>query len=126
MSGTVITLEPMSVTVNSGILMGRWEPNSRGRLQEAALALFAERASTRPPPRDRGASWVDRAHVLPVFRRQTGGPLRGAGILEERICPAWSGHRRLLALSKRLSLGLDSAAEMLAKPVGTWPAIARP
>src|ERR1700758_1169087 len=23
--------------------MGRWEPNSRGRLQEAALALFAER-----------------------------------------------------------------------------------
>src|SRR5579863_847171 len=23
--------------------MGRWEPNSRGRLQEAALILFAER-----------------------------------------------------------------------------------
>src|ERR1700721_2325487 len=23
--------------------MGRWEPDSRGRLQEAALALFAER-----------------------------------------------------------------------------------
>jgi AcrR family transcriptional regulator len=23
--------------------MGRWEPNSRGRLQEALLALFAER-----------------------------------------------------------------------------------
>ena len=35
----------MSVTVNSGydIAMGRWEPDSKGRLQEAALALYSER-----------------------------------------------------------------------------------
>ena len=34
----------MSVTVNTRIRrMGRWEPDSRGRLQEAALALFSER-----------------------------------------------------------------------------------
>jgi AcrR family transcriptional regulator len=34
----------MSVTVNTedGV-MGRWEPDSRGRLQEAALALYSER-----------------------------------------------------------------------------------
>src|ERR1700691_5183304 len=34
----------MSVTVNTRIQrMGRWQPDSRGRLQEAALALFSER-----------------------------------------------------------------------------------
>ncbi len=34
----------MSVTVNVRMeVMGRWEPDSRGRLQEAALALFAAR-----------------------------------------------------------------------------------
>lgn len=34
----------MSVTVNSRMgRVGRWEPDSRGRLQEAALALYAER-----------------------------------------------------------------------------------
>jgi AcrR family transcriptional regulator len=35
----------MSVTVNSeyDTAMGRWEPDSRGRLQEAALALYSER-----------------------------------------------------------------------------------
>src|SRR6202161_452630 len=34
----------MSVTVNTRIQrMGRWQPDSRGRLQEAALALYSER-----------------------------------------------------------------------------------
>ncbi len=35
----------MSVTVNSGYdrAMGRWEAGSKGRLQEAALALYSER-----------------------------------------------------------------------------------
>src|SRR5580658_1286469 len=34
----------MSVTVNVRIeRMGRWQPDSRGRLQEAALALYSER-----------------------------------------------------------------------------------
>ena len=34
----------MSVTVNVTMeVMGRWQPDSRGRLQEAALALYSER-----------------------------------------------------------------------------------
>ena len=34
----------MSVTVNTRIRpMGRWQPDSRGRLQEAALALYSDR-----------------------------------------------------------------------------------
>ena len=44
MSVNVITLYPMSVAVimyNRG--MGRWQPNARGRLEQAALELYTER-----------------------------------------------------------------------------------
>ncbi len=44
MSVTAIRIDSMSVTVNGRMdLMGRWQPDSRGRLQEAALALYSER-----------------------------------------------------------------------------------
>ncbi len=44
MSVTDITIGLMSVTVNTRLAaVGRWQPDSRGRLQEAALDLFAER-----------------------------------------------------------------------------------
>jgi AcrR family transcriptional regulator len=44
MSVTVISLPVMSGTViNYHLGMGRWEPNARGRLEEAALALYGER-----------------------------------------------------------------------------------
>ncbi len=44
MSAYDVNLPVMSVTVNSSMGgVGRWEPNSRGRLQAAALTLFAER-----------------------------------------------------------------------------------
>ena len=44
MSVAVITVAVMSaadITVGSG--MGRWQPDSRGRLEQAALALYGER-----------------------------------------------------------------------------------
>src|SRR5580704_5809911 len=46
MSVTVITLPPMSVTVITigyDRRMARWEPDGRGRLEQAALALYGER-----------------------------------------------------------------------------------
>jgi AcrR family transcriptional regulator len=44
MSVTVISLPVMSDTViNYHRGMGRWEPNARGRLEQAALALYGER-----------------------------------------------------------------------------------
>jgi AcrR family transcriptional regulator len=44
MSVTVMTVSPMSVSVITYHLgMGRWEPNARGRLEQAALELFVER-----------------------------------------------------------------------------------
>src|SRR6202030_2395061 len=50
----------MSVTVNVRIgIMGRWQPDSRGRLQEAALALYSERGFDRTT----AAQIADRAGV---------------------------------------------------------------
>jgi AcrR family transcriptional regulator len=45
MSVTVMTIAMMSVTVNTKYdwRMTRWEPDSRGRLEQAALALYGER-----------------------------------------------------------------------------------
>ena len=44
MSVTVITIHPMSVTaVKYDRLMGRWEPDARGRLERAAMELYVER-----------------------------------------------------------------------------------
>ena len=49
MSGAVITLAPMSasVIIGYGRAMPRWEPDSRGRLEEAALTLYGERGFER-------------------------------------------------------------------------------
>ena len=44
MSVAVISIARMSVAViNYDRIMGRWEPNARGRLEQAALELYAER-----------------------------------------------------------------------------------
>lgn len=45
MSVTAITIAVMAVTVNTdyNFLMVRWEPNSQGRLGQAALELYGER-----------------------------------------------------------------------------------
>src|ERR1700734_1431159 len=44
MSGTVITIAVMSETVNTeyNCPMVRWEPDSKGRLAQAALVLYGE------------------------------------------------------------------------------------
>ena len=43
MSVTVITIQVMSVTVKRyHCLVSRWEPNARGRLEQAALELYVE------------------------------------------------------------------------------------
>jgi AcrR family transcriptional regulator len=44
MSVAVISIAPMSATaINYDRGMGRWEPDARGRLEQAALALYGER-----------------------------------------------------------------------------------
>ena len=44
MSATAITIASMSAAViGYDQAMGRWEPNARGRLEQAALELYVER-----------------------------------------------------------------------------------
>jgi hypothetical protein len=53
--------------------MGRWEPDSRGRLQEAGLgALLRARFQPHHGRGDRCPGRAYRAHLLPALHRQTG------------------------------------------------------
>jgi len=48
-----------------------WEPDSRGRLEQAALALYGERGFENTTVTEIAAPRrVDGANVLPVLRRQ--------------------------------------------------------
>jgi AcrR family transcriptional regulator len=115
MSGTVITLGLMSVTVNSGISsMGRWEPNSRGRLQEAALALFAERGFDQTTAAEIAArAGLTERTFFRHFTDKREVLFGGAGLLEERILAGVIGAPPAAGPLEAMSRGLDSAAEML-------------
>lgn len=94
--------------------MGRWEPNSRGRLQEAALALFAERgfdqttaaeiaARTGLTERTFFRHFADKREVL----------FGGAELLQERIVSGVVGAPAADGPLDAVSRGLDAAAVML-------------
>lgn len=94
--------------------MGRWEPDSRGRLQEAALALFAERGFDQTTAAEIAAQagltertffrhFADKREVL----------FGGAAILEDRILTAVIGAPPTDGPLDAVSRGLDAAAAML-------------
>ena len=106
----------MSVTVNTldGKAMGRWQPDSRGRLQEAALALYAEQGFDQTT----AAEIADRAGLTErTFFRHFADKREvlfgGSQILKERIvrgvteAPATDGP--IAAVAR----GLDAAASLL-------------
>jgi AcrR family transcriptional regulator len=106
----------MSVTVNMSMIktMGRWEPDSRGRLQEAGLALYAERGFDRTT----AAQIADRAGVTErTFFRHFADKREvlfgGSDLLQAQIlagvADAPAGDGPLDAVSR----GLDAAATML-------------
>ncbi len=115
MSVTAITIDPMSVTVNATMsLMGRWEPDSRGRLQEAALALYSERGFDQTT----AAQIAVRAGVtertffrhFPDKREVLFG---GSALLKERIVDGVAGAPPADGPLDAVSGGLDAAAAML-------------
>lgn len=94
--------------------MGRWEPDSRGRLQEAALALFTERGfdqtttaqiATRAGLTERTffRHFADKREVL----------FGGSTLLQERIVAGVRGAPQRDGPLDAVSRGLDAAADML-------------
>jgi AcrR family transcriptional regulator len=94
--------------------MGRWEPDSRGRLQEAALALFAERGFDQTTAAEIAARagltertffrhFVDKREVL----------FGGGAILEDRILTAVAGAPTTDGPLEAVAQGLEAAAALL-------------
>jgi AcrR family transcriptional regulator len=94
--------------------MGRWEPDSRRRLQEAALALFAEQGFDQTTAAEIAArAGLTERTFFRHFADKREVLFGGAGLLEERILAgvidAPPGDGPLTAVSR----GLDAAAAML-------------
>jgi AcrR family transcriptional regulator len=94
--------------------MGRWQPDSRGRLQEAALALYAERGfdqTTAAQIADRAGltertffrHFMDKREVL----------FGGSAELRERIVAGVTGAPASDGALDAVSRGLDAAATVL-------------
>lgn len=106
----------MSVTVNNGRieLMGRWQPDSRGRLQEAALALYSERGFDQTT----AAQIADRAGLTErTFFRHFADKREvlfgGSAPLKERIVTGVADAPATDGPLDAVSRGLDAAAAML-------------
>jgi AcrR family transcriptional regulator len=103
------------VTVNGKIqTMGRWQPDSRGRLQEAALALYSERGFDQTTAAQIAAQagltertffrhFADKREVL----------FGGSALLEERILAGVAEAPASDGPLDAVSRGLDAAAAML-------------
>src|SRR5580698_7402932 len=105
----------MSVTVNARVAaMGRWQPDSRGRLQEAALALYSERGFDQTT----AAQIAERAGVSErTFFRHFADKREvlfgGSALLGERIVAGVAGAPEDDGPFNAVSRGLDAAATML-------------
>src|SRR5580658_6947991 len=108
-------VDRMSVTVNSMIeFMGRWQPDSRGWLQQAALALYSERGFDRTT----AAQIADRAGLTErTFFRHFADKREvlfgGSAVLRERIVAGVAGAPAADGPFDAVSRGLDAAAAML-------------
>jgi AcrR family transcriptional regulator len=100
MSVTAISLPLMSVTVITyHRAMGRWEPNARGRLAQAALTLFAEQG----------------------FDQTTAADIAGlAGLTERTFFRHFADKREVLFY------GMETARKLLTGAVADAPASATP
>jgi AcrR family transcriptional regulator len=115
MSVTAITLPVMSVTVNTRIaIMGRWQPDSRGRLQEAALALFSERGFDQTTAAQIAArAGVTERTFFRHFADKREVLFGGSALLKERIVAGVSGAPDGDGPLDAVARGLDAAAEFL-------------
>jgi AcrR family transcriptional regulator len=94
--------------------MGRWQPDSRGRLQEAALALYSERGFDQTT----AAQIAERAGLTErtffrYFADKREVLFGGSALLKERIVQGVAGAPATDGALDAVSVGLDAAAAML-------------
>jgi AcrR family transcriptional regulator len=94
--------------------MGRWQPDSRGRLQEAALALYSERGFDQTT----AAQIAERAGLTErTFFRHFADKREvlfgGSALLKERIVAGVAGAAASDGPLDAVARGLDAAAAML-------------
>jgi AcrR family transcriptional regulator len=105
----------MSVTANVRMeVMGRWQPDSRGRLQEAALALFAARGFDRTTAAEIAvrAGLTERTFFR-HFADKREVLFGGSALLQERIVAGVAGAPAADGPLDAVSRGLAAAATML-------------
>jgi len=94
--------------------MGRWQPDSRGRLQEAALALFAERGFDQTTAAEIAArAGVTERTFFRHFRDKREVLFGGSALLQERMVEGVTGAPATDGPLDAVARGLDAAAAML-------------
>jgi AcrR family transcriptional regulator len=96
------------------MIMGRWEPDSRGRLQEAALALFSERGFDQTTAAEIAArAGVTERTFFRHFADKREVLFGGSALLQERIVSGVAGAPAEEAPLEAVARGLDAAAAFL-------------
>ena len=105
----------MSVTVNTTMrVVGRWEPDSRGRLHEAALALFAERGFDQTTAAEIAArAGLTERTFFRHFADKREVLFGGSELLKQRILAGVAGAPAANGPLDAVACGLDAAAAML-------------
>jgi AcrR family transcriptional regulator len=105
----------MSVTVNGKMeIMGRWEPNSRGRLQEAGLTLYAAQGFDQTTAAEIAArAGVTERTFFRHFADKREVLFGGSALLQERILAGVAGAPAEDGPLDAVARGLDEAAIML-------------
>jgi AcrR family transcriptional regulator len=105
----------MSVTVNTMLRpMGRWEPNSYGRLQEAALILFAARGFEQTTAAQiAAAAGLSERTFFRYFADKQEVLFGGSPILKEQILAGVSAAPVDRGPLDAVAHGLDAAARLL-------------
>lgn len=94
--------------------MGRWEPDSRGRLQEAALSLFAERGFDQTTAAEIAArAGLTERTFFRHFADKREVLFGGSELLGERIVAGVAEAPAELTPLEAVACGLDTAAVML-------------
>jgi len=101
--------------------MGRWEPNSRGRLQEAALALYAERGFDQTTVAEIAArAGVTERTFYRHFADKREVLFGGSAVLKERILAVSAALRQRGVGEPQATLAADAGMTVLRIALEQW------